>query len=241
MDEENKVNPIHEFEYIKKNEQFNRAIDERKIINENPKIKDVNKSHQVKSKKVANVVKQAFFVAIAGGTVLGANIFGIAPNGLEIDRLFAMAGANEIFYEISLLSEDEYCENVVVELYNDFTNRTHAMEYTFDEYVFEDLQTNMYYTLSVKHKNKVIFKVNLKTSTNGRKEPYIYKRQKSIEADGYFDDTYYDDYSSSKNSYNNDQMTGDNDLLLDDDNSSKDEEEISGQTNNNTFDPTGRG
>ena len=109
--------------------------------------------------KAKNISKlMTSFVALVSGTaVFAAGVDAFIPPTTEI-----VAQIESVFTTESDVSYYIFLENyegeddVYVVLYNDFTNRTQKVEEQMMEGTFENLQTNMKYTLAVKKGSQVL-------------------------------------------------------------------------------------
>ncbi len=148
---------------------------------------DKKKTSNTKSKEVSQIVTK--LVTVVSAAVIGvASVEALSPFSTDYEVFMddCYATQNEINYNIYIENKNnkiddtqhgdiEFIDEFTVVLYNDFTNREKKFEGYYAEGVFEDLQTNMTYTLAVKIGNKTIATKTLKTYTrtsDGSNDPY---------------------------------------------------------------------
>ena len=145
--------------------------------------KTVQKVEKVKEKTqtISQLLAKVAVVAVASVTGVVA-VPELIPSSVqaEVVEFEHYETDTEISYYISL---DEYVEGITIVLYNDFTNREQEVEEQMTEGVFENLKTNMQYTLAVKQGANILAKKILRTKTKeewekelreiyGEDEPY---------------------------------------------------------------------
>lgn len=133
-------------------------------------LKTAKKIQKVKEKtrSISDVVTKFAVIAAAGITgVVG--IQELTPSPIKAEITYLEAFDSEVVYCVSL---SEFDEGIKIVLYNDFTNREQTMEEAITEGVFENLQTNMRYTLVITHGTKILAKESLVTKTREQEEFY---------------------------------------------------------------------
>ena len=114
-----------------------------------------------KTKGISEIVTKFAVLAVAGVSGI-VGIETLTPSPIQAEISYVEAYDTEVFYNVSL---SELADGLKIVLYNDFTNREQKIEEQMTEGVFENLQTNMKYTLVVKHGSKVLAKETLVTKT----------------------------------------------------------------------------
>lgn len=149
-----------------------------------------------KSESISQLLGKVAVVAVASVTgVVG--ISEIMPSAIKAEFSFVEAFDTEVVYCVDL---SEYQEGIKIILYNDFTNREQDVEEQITEGVFENLQTNMQYTLVVKHGLRVLAKQTLVTKTREEEweeEPYTEPIEEDPTQEPNLDDTGQEDLNLS--------------------------------------------
>lgn len=141
----------------------------------NSKQVETKNKRDTKATQVSEFVTK--FVAIISAAAIGvAGVGALSPFSTKYQVFMddCYASQNEIYYNIYIENKEidnnqaekfEFLDEFTVVLHNDFTNREEKFVDNYAEGVFENLQTNMTYTLSVKIGNKTIATKTLKTFT----------------------------------------------------------------------------
>lgn len=183
------------------------------IVKTQPTIPDENQKtvrriQKVKAKAqgVSEIIAKFAVLAVAGvGGVIG--IDALTPSPIKAEISYVEAYDTEVFYNINL---SELADNLKIVLYNDFTNREQKIEEQAWEGVFENLQTNMKYTLVIKHGSKVLAKQTLVTKTREEEPVEEEPNTDPTEEINVGDDSgQYDPTTSDPNGTNQNNQTGD--------------------------------
>ena len=160
-----------------------------------------------RQKKVADTsgVVKAFLAIVSVVAIAVAGVLSLSTN-VKATFDWLEVSDTAIFYTVSLTDYDGG-DTCYVTLQNDFVDRREEITENWMEGFFDDLQPNMYYTLSVKVGNIVILQRTIYTSEN-RYSDYDYPEYEKpdISDEGYKDN----DYPTNDNDYpTNDYPTSD--------------------------------
>ena len=104
------------------------------------KSKDISK----KSNSLSTLIKN--FAVIASTLMIGVGGISLMPSTIDAKFDYVEAYDDMVYYQVSL---DEFEEGFKVVLHNDFTNREQVIEESSSYGMFEELQPDMYYTISI--------------------------------------------------------------------------------------------
>ena len=126
--------------------------------------KPIRKIEQVKEKTkgISEILAKAAVIAVGAATgVIGTTA--IMPPAVKAEIEYVEFSDTAVFYGITL---EEMIEGAKIVLYNDFTNREQIIEEQSMQGVFENLKSNMKYTLAIKQGIKVLAQTTFTTAVH---------------------------------------------------------------------------
>ena len=132
-----------------------------------PPKKNIEAKHEHNKKRITNISKilTTFATMVSATALCIVGVDSLASSTVTTSMFETMATENEIYYCIELENyggEDD----LIVVLYNDFTNRSQKINGIEAYGVFDHLQTNMVYTLALKQGSTIITCKKLRTVYN---------------------------------------------------------------------------
>ena len=128
-----------------------------------------------KAKTAANITKSLIVLVTATTTgVIGTGAILSGSSGVTAEIAYVSVSDTEVFYEVTL-DKYQYDDNITIILYNDFTHREQQVQESKASGYFENLKSNMTYTLEVRKGLNVLAKKKVTTDKVyqiDQEEPY---------------------------------------------------------------------
>ena len=129
-----------------------------------------------KSNSLSTLIKN--FAVIASTLMIGIGGISLMPSPVNAKFDYVEAYDNMVYYQVSL---SEYEEGLKVVLHNDFTNREQIIDDSSSYGMFEELQPDMYYTISIVKGLNVIVSEQIYTHFYEKKDYSDYDYNSSTE------------------------------------------------------------